>query len=58
MTRYKKIGYNIFNRILRCIMGAIAGGCGSVIGGGFVILMVAVLAIGALILKKSKSENE
>ena len=39
-------------------MGAIAGGCGSVIGGGFVILMVAALAIGALILKKSKSENE
>ena len=39
-------------------MGVVASGCGSVIGGGFVILMVAALAIGALILKKRKSENE
>ena len=39
-------------------MGAVAGGCGSVIGGGFVILMVAALAIGALILNKRKSENK
>ena len=39
-------------------MGAVAGGCGSVIGGGFVVLMVAALAIGTLILRKRKSENE
>lgn len=39
-------------------MGAIVGGCGSAIGGGFVILMVAALAIGALILSKRKSNNQ
>ena len=38
-------------------MDAIGGGCGSVIGGGFVILMVAALAIGSLILSKRKSDN-
>ena len=39
-------------------MGAVAGGCGSVIGGGLVILMVAALAIGSLILSKRKSDNK
>ena len=39
-------------------MGAIVGGCGSVIGGGFAVLMVAVLVIGALIVSKRKSNNQ
>lgn len=39
-------------------MGAIAGGCGSVIGGGMGLFLVAALAIGALILMKRKSGNK
>ena len=34
---------------------AVAGGCGSVIGGGLAIVMIATLAIAAVILKKIKS---
>jgi hypothetical protein len=39
-------------------MGAVAGGCGSVIGGGFAILMIAALVIGSLVLSKRKSNNQ
>ena len=39
-------------------MGAIAGGCGSVIGGGMGIFLIAALAIGALILMKRKSNEK
>ena len=39
-------------------MGAIAGGCGSVIGGGLAVLMVIALAVGSLILSKRKSNNQ
>ena len=38
-------------------MGAIAGGCGSVIGGGMGIFLVAALLVGACILLKRKSRN-
>jgi hypothetical protein len=36
-------------------MGAVASGCGSVIGGGMGIFLVAALLIGACILVKRKS---
>ena len=39
-------------------MGVIAGGCGSVIGGGLGIFLVAAMAIGALILMKRKSNEK
>ena len=54
--RENKVQY-IHNNSVRCAMNAIGGGCGSVIGGGFVILMVAALVIGSLILSKRKSDN-
>lgn len=39
-------------------MGAVAGGCGSAIGGGMGIILMAALAIGALILMKRKLNNK
>ena len=38
-------------------MGVSVGGCGSVIGGGMGIILIAVLLLGAAILMKRKSRN-
>lgn len=38
-------------------MGASVGGCGSIIGGGMGLILMAVLLVGALILMKRKSKN-
>ena len=53
-----KISYNIYkNRRGETMGAAVAGGCGSVIGGGLAIVMIATLAIAAVILKKVKSND-
>ena len=38
-------------------MGAVAGGCSSVISGGLAILMIAALVIGSIILAKRKESK-
>ena len=38
-------------------MATVAGGCGSVIGGGLGVVLIAVMVIGACILMKRKSNE-